>query len=51
LALNEKLPPDIGRSRTELAILSQLGPALMSVHGWAAPEVGDVFARAEKQKI
>jgi class 3 adenylate cyclase/tetratricopeptide (TPR) repeat protein len=47
LALNEKLPPDIGRSRTELAILSQLGPALMSVHGWSAPEVGVVFERAE----
>jgi class 3 adenylate cyclase len=47
LILSEKLPPDIGRSRTELAILSQLGPALMSVHGWAAPEVGVVFERAE----
>jgi predicted ATPase len=47
LSLNEKLPPDIGRSRTELAILSQLGPALMSVHGWSAPEVGVVFERAE----
>src|SRR5262249_55578536 len=47
LALNERLPPDIGRSRTELAILSQLGPALMSVHGWSAPEVGVVFERAE----
>jgi predicted ATPase len=38
LALNEKQPPHIGRSRTELAILSQLGPALMTVHGWSAPE-------------
>jgi class 3 adenylate cyclase len=47
LALSEKLPPDIGRSRTELAILSQLGPALMSVHGWSAPEVGVVFESAE----
>ena len=46
LALNEKLPPDIGRSRAELAILSQLGPALMSVHGFSAPEVGVVFERA-----
>jgi predicted ATPase len=26
--------------RAELAILSQLGPALMSIHGWAAPAVG-----------
>jgi tetratricopeptide (TPR) repeat protein len=47
LALNEKLPPDIGHSRTELAILSQLGPALMNVHGWSVPEVGVVFERAE----
>jgi predicted ATPase len=47
LALHEKLPADIGRPRTELAILSQLGPALRSVHGWATPEVGAVFARAE----
>ena len=47
LALNEKVPPDVGRSRAELAILSQLGPALMSVHGWSAPEVGVVFERAE----
>jgi predicted ATPase len=47
LALNEKLPPDAERSQTELAILSQLGPALMSVHGWSTPEVGVVFERAE----
>jgi predicted ATPase len=26
--------------------LSQLGPALMSVHGWAAPEVGEIVERA-----
>ena len=47
LALNEKQAPDVGRSLTELAILSQLGPALMSVHGWTAPEVGVAFERAE----
>jgi class 3 adenylate cyclase/predicted ATPase len=47
LALNEKRAPDGGRSLTELAILSQLGPALMSVLGWTAPEVGDAFERAE----
>lgn len=34
------------RLRTELAILSQLGPALMSIHGWAAPAVGEVLERA-----
>ena len=32
--------------RTELTILSQLGPALMSIHGWAAPAVGEVLERA-----
>ena len=33
-------------SRIELAILSQLGPALMTVHGWSAPEVGEVVEQA-----
>jgi predicted ATPase len=47
LALNEKQAAGVDRSLTELAILSQLGPALMSVHGWSAPEVGTVFERAE----
>ena len=47
LALNQKQAPDVDRSLTELAILSQLGPALMSVHGWSAPEVGTAFERAE----
>jgi class 3 adenylate cyclase/tetratricopeptide (TPR) repeat protein len=46
LTLNEKQPPNVERSRTELAILSQLGPALMNVHGRAAAEVGAVFERA-----
>ena len=46
-ALNEKQSSEIDRSLTELAILSELGPALMSVHGWSAPEVGAVFERAE----
>jgi tetratricopeptide (TPR) repeat protein len=47
LALNEKQAPDVGRSLTELAILSELGPALLSAHGWTAPEVGVAFERAE----
>nr|WP_240543112.1 AAA family ATPase [Bradyrhizobium canariense] len=47
LARNEKQSSEIDRSLAELAILSQLGPALMSVHGWSAPEVGVVFERAE----
>ena len=47
LALNEKQPSSVDRSLVELAILSQLGPALMSVHGWSATEVGAAFERAE----
>ena len=34
------------RLRTELAVLSELGPALMSIHGGAAPAVGEVLERA-----
>jgi class 3 adenylate cyclase/predicted ATPase len=34
------------RWRAELVMLSQLGPALMNVHGWSAPEVGDAVERA-----
>jgi class 3 adenylate cyclase len=40
LALNQKQASNVDRSLAELAILSLLGPALMSVHGWSAPEVG-----------
>ena len=46
LALNETQPLDAERSRTELAILSRLGPAFMSVCGRAAVEVGAAFERA-----
>jgi class 3 adenylate cyclase/predicted ATPase len=46
LLRNAERPAGIERSRTELAILSQLGPALMSIHGWAAPQVGEVLERA-----
>jgi class 3 adenylate cyclase/tetratricopeptide (TPR) repeat protein len=47
LALNEKQASSVDRSLTELAILSQLGPALMLIHGWSAAEVGAAFERAE----
>ncbi len=47
LALLDKQPLGMSRSRSELGILSHLGPALMSVHGWSAPEVGRAFERAE----
>jgi predicted ATPase len=46
LACNETLPESEERARATLGILAQLGPALMSVQGWPAPEVGAVFERA-----
>jgi predicted ATPase len=46
LSHNERQPDSAARSHTELTILSQLGPALVSVNGWAAPDVGVVFERA-----
>jgi class 3 adenylate cyclase/predicted ATPase len=48
LSLNEEQPETVERSHRELAILSQLGPALMSVYGWPAPEVGTAFERARE---
>jgi predicted ATPase len=39
-------PDTVERSRNELIILSRLGPALMSIHGWASPEVGVAFEEA-----
>ena len=48
LALIERQPRTAGRLAAELAILSQLGPALMTIHGWTAPEVGITFERAER---
>jgi class 3 adenylate cyclase/tetratricopeptide (TPR) repeat protein len=46
LSLLETQPQTSERWRIELAIRSQLAPALMSVHGWAAAEVGEVVERA-----
>ncbi len=46
LSLLETQPETVDRRRAELAILSQLGAALMSVHGWSAPEVGEVVEQA-----
>jgi len=46
LLRNAQRSENTNRLRTELAILSQLGPALMSIHGWAAPAVGEVLERA-----
>ena len=46
LALLETEPESAERGRGELAVLSQLVPALMNVHGWTAPEVGEAAERA-----
>jgi class 3 adenylate cyclase/tetratricopeptide (TPR) repeat protein len=46
LLRNAQRSESADRLRTELAILSQLGPALMSIHGWAAAAVGEVLERA-----
>jgi class 3 adenylate cyclase/predicted ATPase len=46
LSLLEGQQATADRWRSELAILSRLGPSLMSVHGWSAPEVGDAVERA-----
>ncbi|MBR0757094.1 AAA family ATPase [Bradyrhizobium jicamae] len=46
LALLERHPQASDRLGIELAILSQLAPALMSVYGWGATEVGEVVERA-----
>ena len=46
LLRNAERSAGVESARTELATLSQLGPALMSIHGWAAPVVGEVLERA-----
>jgi class 3 adenylate cyclase/predicted ATPase len=46
LALVETQPSTTERWRAELAVLSQLTPALMSVYGWSGPEAGEAVERA-----
>ncbi|HVH74903.1 MAG TPA: AAA family ATPase [Stellaceae bacterium] len=46
LAIVEAQPEGNERWREELAILSQLAPAMMWVYGWSAPEAGAVVERA-----
>ncbi|HTW53574.1 MAG TPA: hypothetical protein VME45_16910, partial [Stellaceae bacterium] len=46
LALVETQAETAERWRIELAILSQLAPPTMAVHGWSAVEVGEVVERA-----
>jgi class 3 adenylate cyclase/predicted ATPase len=42
------LPDSSGRQRQELEFLSALGAVLIAVKGYAAPETGQVFARARE---
>jgi predicted ATPase len=46
LSLLEAQPETAERWRVELAVLSQLSPALISVHGRSAPEAGEAIERA-----
>jgi class 3 adenylate cyclase/predicted ATPase len=46
LSLVETQPETLERWRTEMAIQSLLGLALMNVHGWSAPEAGNALERA-----
>jgi class 3 adenylate cyclase/predicted ATPase len=46
LALVETLPPGAVRDRKELELRTALGPALVAVHGWAAPEVSGLLEPA-----
>lgn len=46
LELLEQLPQGEGRDRLELSLRTALGPTLMALNGYAAPEVEAVYRRA-----
>ncbi|MEE9218990.1 MAG: hypothetical protein V3U98_07975, partial [Acidobacteriota bacterium] len=48
LELLETLPDTPQRGRHELAVQLAFGPAFMSTKGWAAPEVGQAYLRAQE---
>ena len=48
LELLESLEESTARDSRQLELLSPLGVAYLAVHGYAAPEVGPVFARARE---
>ena len=48
LSLLEARPETNERWHVELPILSQLGPALMSVYGWSAPEAEEIVERGAR---
>ncbi|MCP4375864.1 MAG: AAA family ATPase [bacterium] len=47
LALLPQLPDDVTRTERELNLLLTLGPAQMAVQGYAAPQVGQTWRRAQ----
>jgi class 3 adenylate cyclase/predicted ATPase len=48
LALLDRFPASPHRSRTELGLQTTLGGALIAARGFAAPEVGEAYARAQR---
>ena len=48
LALLDLLPDAASRLQHELLLLTALGPTLMAIQGFGAPEVGDVYTRAHQ---
>jgi predicted ATPase len=48
LALLETLPETVERNQQELLLQTRLGPALMTVKGYAAPEVKQAYTRARE---
>jgi TOMM system kinase/cyclase fusion protein len=48
LKILNTLPDTPERTQYELALQTTLGPALLAMKGYAAPEVGEVYARAQE---
>jgi TOMM system kinase/cyclase fusion protein len=48
LALLDMLPDASARLQHELLLLTALGPPLMAIQGYGAPEVGEVYTRAHQ---
>ncbi len=48
LRLLERLPPEPQRDRAELALLLELGPALVNATSWSSPEVRTLYGRANE---
>jgi predicted ATPase/class 3 adenylate cyclase len=48
ISLLQRLPDSLERVQRELLLQLALGPALIAVKGWAAPEVEGVFAHARE---